>query len=104
MRRIFKALVGGAFIPIFYFGMFTAASGIVMWTHGDDHPSLELLMMPLMWPMSVINYLFSYFYNGNVFDDFPMMAALLLIALNFSAYALLSHYVLRWYENERRLA
>jgi len=104
MKLILKALVGGVVVPIFYLGMFASAGTIVEWTHGDDHPSLELLMMPLVWPMSVIDHLSTYFYQGNVFEDFPLIMILLSTALDFVAYALLSYGVLWWWEKRRRLA
>jgi len=103
MRIVLKALFGGVLVPTFYLGMFAVAAGIVRWTHGDEHPSIEVLMLPLIWPWVLIGWLYSRFSGGNVFNDFPVTLLLLTVALDFMAYALLSYCVL-WYEGRGRLA
>jgi hypothetical protein len=104
MRLILKALAGGVLLPVIYFGMFTAASQLVSWTHGDNHPSLQILIMPLLWPLPVIKSVSPYFYSGNIFDDAPGRALQLMMVLDFAGYALLSYCLLQWREKRQRLA
>jgi hypothetical protein len=103
MKLLLKAFAGGFFIPLIYFGMWASAGTIVGWTYGEDHPSLELLIMPLVWPMDVIDRLYSYFYGENIFVESPVTAILLTIVMDFIAYTILSYGFFWWRERRRRL-
>jgi hypothetical protein len=103
MKLLLKAFAGGVLIPLIYFGIWASAGTIVEWTHGEEHPSLELLIMPLVWPMNVIDRLYSYLYGENVFVESPVTVILLTIVMDFVAYALLSYGFIWWRERRRRL-
>ena len=103
MNLLIKALIGGALIPILYLALFAGASSLVMWTYGDDHPSLLLLTMPLLWPAVVISRV-SQAYGVNALEDYLVASITTMLAANYLAYTLLSYVALRWYEGRRRLS
>ena len=103
MNLLIKSLIGGALIPILYLALFAGASSLVMWTHGDDHPSLLLLTMPLLWPAVVISRV-SQAYGVNALEDYLVASITSVLAANYLAYTLLSYVALRWYEGRRRLS
>ena len=101
MRRLYLSAAGGIIIPFMYFALFTAFVGISDKWISDSLE--EKLIVPLLWPVSLITYLFSSGYAGDFFSDFNGSILILTISLDFIAYSLLTYLSITWLEKSRRL-